>query len=336
MMLLPHRLAPFVSVLLVVAMLPAEASAARTPISSLSSEAYALRPNGADLSPETNSAETNSAEEPRSRQPADRADDAPASSAIDPSSASKTARSDGDAELSTGRPEAPLALGSTGTGVPLWLDLPPGGEIEVDPVERAVRAPSSIARSIVRPAAEDGPALSPIASAGSLAAPTAPLEVPMTALELRARSRVSVERYDLTLGEWVLVCVAPCRADVPRGSQLRVPRDRGHDVPGLKRLRLDEARSEVKISVRGGSLKQSWAGVGVSLLSLTGVIAGAGMLYATREHRDSASRTDESVYLIAAASVMLAIGVGITIAGRSRIRAGRPRRTPRVPGAIAF
>ena len=328
-MLSPHHLATFISVPLVVAMLPTEAIAARRPASSLSSEAYALRLTGAGLSP--------AAEDPSSGEPADRADDAPAGSMLDPSSAAKTAHSDSDAELSTGRPARPVAPGPTAAGGPLWLDLPPGGDIEVDPVEREVRAPSSIARSVVRPTAEEGPALSPTASAGSPAAPSAlPLGVPMTSLELRARSRVAVERYDLTLGEWVLVCVAPCRADVPRGSQLRVPRDRSHDVPGLKRLRLGGERSEATISVRGGSLKQSWAGVGVSLLSLTGVIAGAGMLYTSKEFTGSISRSDESVYLISAASIMLAIGVGITIAGRSRIRAGRPRRTPRVPGAIAF
>ena len=47
-------------------------------------------------------------------------------------------------------------------------------------------------------------------------------------------------------------------------------------------------------------------------------------------------RSLEGVYLISAATALVAIGVGIAIAARSTLREGRRRRTALMPGAIAF
>lgn len=162
------------------------------------------------------------------------------------------------------------------------------------------------------------------------------MAVATTSVQLRASEPVAVERYDRQRGEWLMVCVAPCQASVPVGSRLRVPADVRHDVAGSRRFRLHEGLRAATIDVRSGSVKQRAAGAGIALMSMVGVISGIRMLLNARGFDVPDLRANEGYYLIPISTVFVAIGVGITVVGKSRLRQSRPGRVAAVPGGIAF
>jgi len=218
------------------------------------------------------------------------------------------------------------------------IEVPEGYVVEYEIVDGDASA-TVVPAPTLQPAAP-APVAAPsvIPTVAPRAVPVRPAEVTpaMTSLELRSRKPAAVERYDRRRGGWVPVCVAPCRAEVPAGSLLRVPKDRNHDVSGSRTFRLDEDRASVRLDIKPGSRKQRWAGVGAALISASGVAAGALMIHNTVIYDGPAGRSYEGAAVVGMASITLIAGVVLAVTGKSRIREGRSSRVAMIPGGVAF
>ncbi len=218
------------------------------------------------------------------------------------------------------------------------IEVPEGYEVEYEIIDGETTA-TVVPAPTLQPAPPAAPITAPVV-APTLAPRPAPVAsapaLPMTTVDLRSRQPAAVERYDERRGSWVPVCVAPCRAEVPAGSLLRVPKDRDHDVSRSRAFRLDKERDWMTLDVDPGSLKQRRAGVGAALISATGVAAGLIMIRNTEYYGGHAGRSYEGAAVAGMASITLVAGVVLAATGRSKIRKGDASRVALIPGGIAF
>jgi len=229
-----------------------------------------------------------------------------------------------------GKVPAPAAPAPTPTLAPevIEIEVPDGYGVEVEIVDGSETSAPAIAEPAPTPMViSPTPAIVPMAS---VAAP-----VTMTAVELRSRRHVPVERFDDRIDGWVHVCVAPCRAQVPAGSLLRVPSSGDHDVSGSRVLRLDRDDAAVSLDIHAGSRKQRRAGFGLAAISASGVATGAIMVRNTATYADPARRSYEGLLVVGMAAITLVAGVGMALAGKTRIRESR-RRVALLPNGVAF
>lgn len=217
------------------------------------------------------------------------------------------------------------------------IEVPEGYEVEYEIIDGETSA-TVVPAPTVEPVAPPVTAPSVTPTLAPRALPVRPAEVAprMTSLELRSREPAAVERYDQRRGAWVPVCVAPCRAQVPAGSLLRVPKDRHHDVSGSRTFRLDQDRASATLDIKAGSRKQRLAGIGAALISASGVAAGALMIRNTEIYDGYAGRSYEGAAVVGMASITLIAGIVLAVKGKSRIREGRRSRVAMIPGGVAF
>ncbi|HFE46659.1 MAG TPA: hypothetical protein ENJ18_14385 [Nannocystis exedens] len=209
-------------------------------------------------------------------------------------------------------PQAPIEAPAPSEQV-IEIEVPEGYSVEYEIVEDPAT-----------PATPATPAVPLVPAVPSVRAQPARKAAPsMTIVNLRSWGRVAVERFDAERGHWVPVCVAPCRARVPAGSQLRVPSDRAYDQSRSARFELPKDSRQLALDVRAGSRKQRRAGIGLALMSATGVAAGAIMLGNTAYYEDPARRSYEGFVVAGMGAVTLIAGIGMAIAGKSRIRKSR-------------
>ncbi len=202
------------------------------------------------------------------------------------------------------------------------IEVPEGYSVEYEIVDgqstTLTPATPATPATPVTPAMPLAPAAPPVR-----AAPVRVVAPAMTTVDLRSRQKVAVERFDTQLGEWIPLCFAPCRAMVPAGSQLRVPSDRARDHSRSARFQLPEDSRSLALDVRAGSRKQRRAGIGLAVLSATGVAMGAVMVRNTTSYADPARRSYEGYLVVGMAAITLIAGVGMAVGGKSRIRRSR-------------
>ncbi|MEZ4383706.1 MAG: hypothetical protein R3A79_20410 [Nannocystaceae bacterium] len=221
------------------------------------------------------------------------------------------------------------------------IEVPEGYEVEYEIIEEGAApvAPAQPAPAPVQPA----PAPQVYAPAPVPAAPPMPPVPPpsvapaMTTVDLHAERAAPIERYDRAIGVWVPVCVAPCRARVPAGSTLRVRADRRHDLARSGRYRLDSDRERVALDVRAGSRQKRAAGIGLAILSATGVGTGLMMVRNTTHYSDPARRSYEGYIVMGMAAVTMIAGVGMALSSKSRLRERKAKgRVAMLPMGVAF
>lgn len=216
--------------------------------------------------------------------------------------------------------------------------VPEGYEVEyeiIDGETSATVVPAPTVEPVVAPPVA-APTVTPTLAPRALPVRPAEAAPRMTSLDLRSDEPAAVERYDQRRGAWVPVCVAPCRAQVPAGSLLRVPKDRDHDVSGSRTFRLGEDRASATLDIKAGSRKQRLAGIGAALISASGVAAGALMIHNTEIYDGYAGRSYEGAAVVGMASITLIAGIVLAVKGKSRIREGRRSRVAMIPGGVAF
>ncbi|MCB9569348.1 MAG: hypothetical protein H6710_19395 [Myxococcales bacterium] len=215
------------------------------------------------------------------------------------------------------------------------IEVPEGYEVEYEIVEEGAQtAPQRVAPApapVPPPVVAQPPAPVPRA--------TSPKSTrsPMTTVELRARRPVVVERYDRQRGEWVVVCRTSCTAEVPRGSLMRVRADRRDDIPASKSFRLPSDRDHLSLDIRPGSREKRAAGIGLAILSATGVITGVAMIRDTALYADRETRTYEGYLVGGMAAITLIAGVAMAVTGKTRVRErATGQRLALLPAGVAF